>query len=63
VLRHSKHVSLFLSLWNGSYLVNGGRTRHTDSQSKSTIVNIAPAKETLAHDDWFGDKSENKRYG
>jgi hypothetical protein len=44
-------------------LVYGGRTRHTDSQSKSTIVNIAPAKETLEHDDWFGDEAENKRYG
>ncbi len=40
-----------------------GRTRHTDSQSKSTIVNVAPTKETLEHDDWFGDEAENKRYG
>ena len=40
-----------------------GCTRHTDSQSKSTIVNIAPTKETLKHDDWFGDEAENKRYG
>jgi len=40
-----------------------GRTRHTDSQSKSTIVNIAHAEETLEHDDWFGDEVEGKRYG
>lgn len=40
-----------------------GRTRYADSQSKSTIVNIAPAKETREHDDWFGDEADNKRYG
>ncbi|KAH9984124.1 aldehyde dehydrogenase domain-containing protein [Russula vinacea] len=31
--------------------------------SKSTIVNIAPAKETREHDDWFGDEADNKRTG
>jgi acyl-CoA reductase-like NAD-dependent aldehyde dehydrogenase len=36
---------------------------HADSQSKSTIVNIAPTLETREYDDWFGDEVENKRYG
>ncbi|KAF8467109.1 aldehyde dehydrogenase [Russula ochroleuca] len=42
---------------------NGVEAFEAYSQSKSTIVNIAPAKETREHDDWFGDEAENKRYG
>ena len=34
----------------------------TDSQSKSTIVNIAPTEESREKDDWFADISE-ARYG
>jgi hypothetical protein len=45
---------------HGSCLVYGVGP---DSQSKSTIVNIASANETREHDDWFGDEAENKRYG
>jgi len=42
---------------------NGVEAFEAYSQSKSTIVNIAPTKEILEHDDWFGDEAENKRYG
>ena len=34
-----------------------------DTQSKSTIVNIASAEETREVDDWFAETSEGKRYG
>lgn len=34
-----------------------------DSQSKSTIVNIAPPEESRVTDDWFADTTEEKRYG
>ena len=34
-----------------------------DSQSKSTIVNIASAEETRQNDDWFAEAGEGKRYG
>lgn len=34
-----------------------------DSQTKSTIVNIAPPEETRSLDDWFSDSPEGKRYG
>ncbi|KAF8489457.1 aldehyde dehydrogenase [Russula emetica] len=42
---------------------NGVEAFEAYSQSKSTIVNIAPTKEILEHDDWFGDEAENRRYG
>lgn len=35
----------------------------SDSQSKSTIVNIATADETRQNDDWFAEVGEAKRYG
>lgn len=35
----------------------------SDSQSKSTIVNIASAEETRQSDDWFAEVSEGRRYG
>jgi hypothetical protein len=35
----------------------------SDSQSKSTIVNIATADETRQKDDWFAEVGEAKRYG
>ena len=35
----------------------------TDTQSKSTIVNIATAEETRKSDDWFADTEEVRRYG
>ena len=41
----------------------GFRALRIDSQSKSTIVNIASVEETREHDDWFGDDAEDKRYG
>jgi hypothetical protein len=34
-----------------------------DSQTKSTIVNFAPAEEMRSSDDWFSDSPEGKRYG
>jgi hypothetical protein len=34
-----------------------------DSQSKSTIVNIASSDETRWADDWFADGGDEKRYG
>ena len=34
-----------------------------DSQSKSTIVNIASPEETRQADDWFSDVVESRRYG
>ncbi|KAI0298920.1 aldehyde dehydrogenase domain-containing protein [Russula brevipes] len=42
---------------------NGVEAFEAYSQSKSTIVNVASAEETLKRDDWFGDEVENKRYG
>lgn len=38
-------------------------SHHADSQSKSTIVNIAPVEETRANDDWFAEEAEGLRYG
>jgi hypothetical protein len=34
-----------------------------DTQSKSTIVNIATTEETQASDDWFAEKASGQRYG
>ena len=34
-----------------------------DSQSKSTIVNIASVEETRATHDWFEEDVEDARYG
>jgi hypothetical protein len=34
-----------------------------DSQSKSTIVNVASPEETRQTDDWFSDVVEGRRYG
>lgn len=41
------------------------RTRFcfTDSQSKSTIVNISTAEESRKRDDWFAEGAAAKRYG
>ena len=36
---------------------------YLDSQSKSTIVNIASPDETRQTDDWFSDVVEGRRYG
>jgi hypothetical protein len=36
---------------------------YLDSQSKSTIVNIASPEETRQTDDWFADVVEGRRYG
>ena len=46
----------------GSWSIDG-LIRYVDSQSKSTIVNIASAEESRANDDWFADSGESKRYG
>ncbi len=35
----------------------------TDTQSKSTIVNIASMEETRAEHDWFAENKEEVRYG
>ncbi len=34
-----------------------------DTQSKSTIINIATAKETREVQDWFAYDGESRRYG
>lgn len=34
-----------------------------DTQSKSTIVNVATVEETRKNDDWFADTDEARRYG
>jgi hypothetical protein len=34
-----------------------------DSQSKSTVVNIATSTATRQSDDWFADDVDGKRYG
>jgi hypothetical protein len=38
-------------------------SRHADSQSRSTIVNIASVEDTRINDDWFTEDSSEKRYG
>ncbi|KAI9452581.1 aldehyde dehydrogenase [Russula earlei] len=42
---------------------NGIEAFEAYSQSKSTIVNTAPAAETRESDDWFSDEVQYKRYG
>ncbi|KAF9450137.1 aldehyde dehydrogenase [Macrolepiota fuliginosa MF-IS2] len=42
---------------------NGLEAFESYSQTKSTIVNIAPPDETRSLDDWFSDSPEGKRYG
>jgi hypothetical protein len=55
-----KRVSLLLKLAGQSFDFFYSLV---DSQSKSTVVNVASAKESRENDDWFGDEVENKRYG
>jgi hypothetical protein len=35
----------------------------TDTQTKSTIVNIASVEESREKDDWFSGSEEQRRYG
>ncbi|KAJ7590679.1 aldehyde dehydrogenase domain-containing protein [Mycena floridula] len=42
---------------------NGMEALESYSQSKSTIVNVAPPKETRQTDDWFAETPEGRRYG
>ncbi|KAF7352552.1 Aldehyde dehydrogenase [Mycena venus] len=42
---------------------NGIEAFESYSQSKSTIVNIAPPNESRTTDDWFAESAERKRYG
>lgn len=35
----------------------------TDTQTKSTIINIATMEETREVQDWFAETEEPKRYG
>lgn len=42
---------------------NGLEAFHAYSQTKSTIINVAPPEETRSLDDWFTDSPEGKRYG
>ncbi|KAF7970782.1 hypothetical protein HWV62_23054 [Athelia sp. TMB] len=42
---------------------NGVEAYNAYSQSKSTIVNIAPAEETRKTDDWFAEVGAAQRYG
>ena len=63
-LKPSRHVSPFPSTEIAEIcLIYRVERAYTDSQSKSTIVNITSAEETREHDDWFGDEIETKRYG
>jgi hypothetical protein len=57
VWRHLKLVRLPLQLYQTLILVS------TDSQSKSTIVNIATAEEMRDSDDWFAEILDSRRYG
>jgi hypothetical protein len=34
-----------------------------DTQTKSTIINVAPPEESRIKDDWFSESGEPKRYG
>ena len=62
-LRHSKHVSK-LEAPTTSRGVIQLNPRSSDSQSKSTIVNIASTEETRATQDWFAEEPEGDvRYG
>ncbi|KAF5358910.1 hypothetical protein D9758_004804 [Tetrapyrgos nigripes] len=42
---------------------NGLEAFEAYSQSKSTIVNIAPVEESRQSDDWFAEVAEGRRYG
>ncbi|KAF7355549.1 Aldehyde dehydrogenase [Mycena sanguinolenta] len=42
---------------------NGIEAFESYSQSKSTIINIAPPVESRKADDWFAEDAEGKRYG
>ncbi|KAJ6515610.1 aldehyde dehydrogenase [Mycena sanguinolenta] len=42
---------------------NGIEAFESYSQSKSTIINIAPPAESRKMDDWFAEDAEGKRYG
>ncbi|KIY69748.1 aldehyde dehydrogenase [Cylindrobasidium torrendii FP15055 ss-10] len=42
---------------------NGIEAFESYSQSKSTIINIAPSDSTRVTDDWFAETGEEKRYG
>jgi acyl-CoA reductase-like NAD-dependent aldehyde dehydrogenase len=42
---------------------NGLEAFEAYTQSKSTIVNIAPAEENRKNDDWFAETDEVRRYG
>ncbi|KAJ7498657.1 aldehyde dehydrogenase [Mycena latifolia] len=42
---------------------NGIEAFESYSQSKSVIVNIAPAGESRQTDDWFAESAEDRRYG
>jgi len=55
-----KHVRLIYMWCEDKNLTN---VFVLDSQSKSTIVNIATAEETRRNDDWFAEADDPKRYG
>jgi hypothetical protein len=62
--RHLKHVRFFFAALI-SYKV-GMTTENpniSDTQSKSTIVNIASLEENRKNDDWFAGTDEARRYG
>ncbi|KAJ5094959.1 Aldehyde dehydrogenase C-terminal [Penicillium argentinense] len=42
---------------------NGIDAYHAYTTTKSTVVNFAPYQESLDMDDWFGEASQNVRYG
>ncbi|KAF8195613.1 aldehyde dehydrogenase [Mycena galopus ATCC 62051] len=42
---------------------NGIEAFESYSQSKSTIINVAPPAESRKTDDWFAEDTEGKRYG
>ena len=56
--RHLKHVRFSLDMWEGQL-----KFHTSDTQSKSTIVNIASTEETRKNDDWFAETDEARRYG
>lgn len=57
-------LEAFESCWSSVILsLNISLSSVSDSQSKSTIVNIASAETTRITDDWFSEEPEGKRYG
>ena len=49
--------------FHSTHSLPGSSVLFPDSQSKSTVVNIASVEETRATHDWFAEDVEGPRYG